>query len=261
MSSELSRRTLIRNVALGLTATGVLDQLGAQHVHTIAMQDRAATGGYQAKYFSAHEYLTISRLAELIVPADERSGSAVEAGAPEFIDLLCSQSEELSGIFSGGLAWLDAEMRQRFGAAFAAAGTADQTRMLDLLVEAERTERSRLERFTVGPQYQGFASYRAIAGSPGAPAYAEAGAAQAEMVVDVRVYGNHTTPLADILALRARSPGVPPTTHSSRTSVSGSSRAGALPRSTCASAASRPRPLAKSSSRSSSKSAWRRPRA
>ncbi|MFN7938826.1 MAG: gluconate 2-dehydrogenase subunit 3 family protein [Bryobacteraceae bacterium] len=159
--SKTTRRTILRNIALTLTTGGVLDTAMAQHVHEAAAASKAKGGTYQPKAFQAHPYKTVRRLAELIVPKDERSGSALDAGAPEFIDLLCSQNKELANIYHGGLAWLDAEMRRRHGKAFVELSEAEQTGMLDLLVAAERTERARRAEESV---YERSSVYRDFAG-------------------------------------------------------------------------------------------------
>ncbi len=142
-----SRRDLIKALAFAVAATGgvIEDVAAAQHVHAEATSSTKATGAYIAKEMSNAEFKTLERLAELIVPADDVSGSAREAGAAPFIDVLCSQNKQLAGIYHGGLAWLDAEMNRRFGKSFVNASASDQTAMLDLLVEAERAERSRAD--------------------------------------------------------------------------------------------------------------------
>jgi gluconate 2-dehydrogenase gamma chain len=168
---DVSRRQLIRNLALGLVASGTLDLEAAQHVHQAAQAEKAA-GPYKVKFFQPHEYQTLGRLAELIVPADDHSGSAKEAGAPEFIDLLCSQNAKLGGIFTGGLAWLDAEMRRRHGKPFAQVAAADQTAMLDKLVATERSERERRSETLVyekAAAYQAFSDYSTRRASDLAP--------------------------------------------------------------------------------------------
>jgi len=141
--SDLSRRDAIRRIALALTAagaatTGALDIASAQHVHKEVKSSKGAAGDYTPKLLTEHEFQTVSKLAELIVPADERSGSAVDAGAPEFIDLLCSQNETLARIYTSGIGWLDARMRHRYDSTFVEASGDQQTEMLDLLVEAQR---------------------------------------------------------------------------------------------------------------------------
>lgn len=88
---------------------------------------------YKVKAFTPAEYRTLRRLAELILPADAKSKSAVEAGAPEYIDTLCANNAELKAIYTGGLAWLDREMSRRHSAAFADATPEQQTALLDLI--------------------------------------------------------------------------------------------------------------------------------
>ena len=54
----------------------------------------SASGNYTPKFFSAHQYQTLRALCEVILPPDHESGGALEAGAPEFIDLLTSGNSE-----------------------------------------------------------------------------------------------------------------------------------------------------------------------
>ncbi len=170
---QINRRDAIRAVAMGITALGVLDLDAAQHVHTAASGEKAATGAYKVKAFQAEEYRTIRRLAELIVPADSVSGSGVDAGAPEFIDLLCSQNEKLADIYHGGLAWLDAEMRKRVAKRFVEASEAEQKAMLDTLVKAEAAETARrgeelvYQRSAVYKDFTGYTTERASDLGPG----------------------------------------------------------------------------------------------
>ena len=128
MSNELtSRREMLRAAAIAATVTG-LDVEAAQHVHNTAAEEKKITGGvYKPKLFTAHEYKTLVSLAETIIPG------ALQGGAPEFIDVLASQNDELAAIFTGGLAWLDAEMKRRNSTSYLASQPAQQTALLDLL--------------------------------------------------------------------------------------------------------------------------------
>ena len=157
----LNRRDLIRGIAMAVTAFGSLDLEAAQHVHTETAAEKKS-GPYKVKAFNAHEYATLQKLAVLIVPADKVSGSGLDAGAPEFIDTLSSQNPVLADLFRGGLAWLDAEMRKRYGKQFTAAAPADQIAMLDVLVAAEREEAARRGEelvYTRSPNYRQFSGY------------------------------------------------------------------------------------------------------
>lgn len=138
----MTRRHLLETIAGGLTAVGAapMSLEAAQHVHNAAEQEKRASGRYTPKFLNEHEYRTVQRLAELIVPADDVSGNAADAGAPEFIDLLCSANAELGDIYSGGLLWLDSLMRRRYTSTFVDATPQQQTGIMDELVAAARAE-------------------------------------------------------------------------------------------------------------------------
>lgn len=127
-----SRRDLIRNVAIAITFGG-LNVEAAQHVHQAAADEKKAGGVYQPKLLNDHEYKTLAKLADWIMPADATSKGALDAGACEFIDLLCSQNPELATIYTGGINWLDRQMEVRHGAVFLDAKREQQQAMLDLI--------------------------------------------------------------------------------------------------------------------------------
>lgn len=130
--SEPSRRELLGNIAVAVMA-GTLPLEAAQHVHRLAAADSVASGAYKPKAFTEHEYLTLEKLADWIVPADDHSPGATEAGAPAFIDLLASQNAELAAIYTGGIAWLDRQMERRYGHDFVGSQAGQQSAMLDLI--------------------------------------------------------------------------------------------------------------------------------
>ena len=141
--TTLSRRGALRRIALALTATGFgrgIEPADAAEVHEQVGEERTFRGEYEVKYFNKREFRALERLSELIVPADEGGPSGREGGAPEFIDLLCSQNGELAGIFTGGILWLDNASNARHGEQFAELGEEQQKAMLDLLVAAERED-------------------------------------------------------------------------------------------------------------------------
>lgn len=148
----VTRREVLRQLAVALTAagSGAFNIEAARVVHTLVGEARAQPDGYTPAALTTHEFRTVSRLAELIIPADERGGSAVEAGAPEFIDLLCSQNVALASIYREGVNWLDDAMRGRHGQNFFDTTAAEQLAILDGLVEVERGRGSRELRGGVG---------------------------------------------------------------------------------------------------------------
>src|SRR5581483_3998531 len=106
-----------RNIALATVAGTFVPAMG-QHVHQMAADEKAAKGTYAPKALNDHEYRTLQRLADLIVPAEDGLPGALEAGAADWIDLMCSANEKLADIYTGGIAWLDRQMRSRNGADF-----------------------------------------------------------------------------------------------------------------------------------------------
>ena len=86
---------------------------------------------YKPKFFTAHEWATIAVLANLIIPKDEKSGSATDAGVPEFMDFMMIDQPNRQTAMRGGLAWLDAECHRRFAKTFVAATDADRRAVLD----------------------------------------------------------------------------------------------------------------------------------
>lgn len=132
--NSVSRREMLRAAAAAVAASGQLPAQSAQHVHQHAAAAKGgAAGVYKPKLFTPHEFKTLTALVALIIPADAGGPGAVEAGAPEFIDLLASHNKELSLIFTGGLGWLDAEMERRFQADFATATAVQRAELLDLI--------------------------------------------------------------------------------------------------------------------------------
>jgi gluconate 2-dehydrogenase gamma chain len=130
--SDVTRRDLLQRIALSFTA-GQLSLEAAQHVHGVAADEKTAHGVYKPKGLNAHEYKTLEKLADYIVPADGGSGGAVAAGAPEWIDLMASENPQLLAIYTGGIAWLDHAMERRYTADFLSASAEQRTAMLDLI--------------------------------------------------------------------------------------------------------------------------------
>jgi hypothetical protein len=75
----------------------------------------------------------VQSLCQAILPADGKSGGAIEAEAPEFIDLLTSENPKYQLTLGGGLMWLDGACSDRFGKMFLDCAPAQQTSMLDLI--------------------------------------------------------------------------------------------------------------------------------
>jgi len=122
---SVSRRDVLARIAAAAMA-GPVGLEAAQHVHEAAAADVAASGGvYTPKALTQHEFETLKTLCEIIVP------NASKGGAAEFIDLLSNQNPEMAAIYTGGIAWLDEEMKLQYHADFLTASAPQKTEMLD----------------------------------------------------------------------------------------------------------------------------------
>lgn len=134
---DTSRRELFKilgsSMVLTAAGSGVLSPALAQHVHAEVAAVKSLSGGpnYVPKKFNRHNFQTLKKLGDLIIPG------ASEAGAAEYIDFLSSHNEELAAIFNGGFGWLDHYMQQTYGADFLKASAAQQTELLDKLAYAK----------------------------------------------------------------------------------------------------------------------------
>ena len=70
------------------------------------------------KFFTEHEMATITTLSNIIIPKDDRSGSASEAGVPDFIEFIVKDRPEHQTPLRGGLRWLDMQCLKRYEKAF-----------------------------------------------------------------------------------------------------------------------------------------------
>ena len=136
MSSSISRRSILKSLTMGAAATSVLRVIplqAAEHAHRMIMAEKSASpaNAYSAKYFDAHGYKTLQALCQTILPADGDSGGALEAGAPEFIDLLTSENKDYQAVLGGGLMWLDGACMDRYGKVYLACAAEQQKEILD----------------------------------------------------------------------------------------------------------------------------------
>ena len=131
--SEITRREVLQKLAMAIAAAGVVDRLAAQEVHQMAGLATAAAGTYAPTALSAHEYATLVRLTDLIIPVENGAPGAVEAGVPAWIDMLAGANEQLKAIYTNGFVWLDAAAKARGAGNFVSATGAQQTELLDLI--------------------------------------------------------------------------------------------------------------------------------
>lgn len=91
-------------------------------------------------FFNAHEMATIAVLSDIIIPKDEVSGSATEAGVPAFIEFIVKDKPEFKTPMRGGLKWLDLESYKRFENAFKDCNSKQQIEIVDDIAYPEKAK-------------------------------------------------------------------------------------------------------------------------
>lgn len=84
-------------------------------------------------FFTEHEMATITLLSDIIIPKDEVSGSASEAGVPDFIEFIVKDMPHHQTPMRGGLRWLDIKSNKLFNKPFVEATKAQQLELVDLI--------------------------------------------------------------------------------------------------------------------------------
>lgn len=86
---------------------------------------------HEETFFTDAEMEMVEILSDIIIPADEKSGSATDAGVPEFIEFMMKDYPSFQVPTRGGLMWLNNECNRRFGKAFAACSESEQLEVID----------------------------------------------------------------------------------------------------------------------------------
>src|SRR5258705_2221909 len=110
-SNPISRRDVLRTLAMGAVGGSVLQVIplqAAEQVHHMVKKEKAQApaGKYRPKFFPAHQYATLRSLCDAIIPADEQSGGAVQAGAPRFIGFFENEEKGYQRRPGGGVVWV-----------------------------------------------------------------------------------------------------------------------------------------------------------
>lgn len=141
--AAVTRRAVLKSLTIGAVVGSVMRVIpleAAETAHHMIEAEKQSTGAYAPKFFDASDYKTLQALCETIIPADADSGGAVEAGAPEFIDLLTSENDEYQKTLGGGLKWLDATCKTRNAKPYVDCTQEQQKEILDRIAFSKNAE-------------------------------------------------------------------------------------------------------------------------
>jgi Gluconate 2-dehydrogenase subunit 3 len=101
-----------------------------------------SSDAHRPQAFSPHQYEALCSLCDKIIPSDETSGGAIDAGAPELIDLLASENQDYKSRLAGGLQWLDSTCNDRYGHNYLECAERERDQILQLVAYRENAQQS-----------------------------------------------------------------------------------------------------------------------
>jgi gluconate 2-dehydrogenase gamma chain len=145
----MDRRKSLKLIAGTVAATAFLDACKTEDKKSIAAAnafdaskftlDRAKeelereNKIFSETFFTEHEMATIAVLSDIIIPKDEVSGSATDAGVPDFIEFIVKDKPEFQIPMRGGLRWLDMQCLKKYNVDFKSNTSAQQIEMIDAI--------------------------------------------------------------------------------------------------------------------------------
>jgi gluconate 2-dehydrogenase subunit 3-like protein len=146
--SAVSRRGLFQILgsvpAVAVAGAGLAQTQTPEHVHGDAPATNPAQPAFVRRVFNDRQWKTVRILSDLVIPADDRSASATQAGVPEaiddWLDFRSAQdgNDNLKAEILGGLAWLDRESRRLGAADFVGLSADQQKQILDRIAFLDR---------------------------------------------------------------------------------------------------------------------------
>ena len=134
--APITRRAALRIVtsapfAAALVWTPAEARQAHEHASAARAQAAAKAAPFKPKFFTARELATVTVLVDLIIPRDERSGSATDAGVPQFMDFMMIDQPQRQIAMRGGLALVDRLSADRVGKRFVNASDSQRREVLD----------------------------------------------------------------------------------------------------------------------------------
>jgi len=140
----MNRRESLKALSIGISASALIASCKSREGNSVltekvivektGRQDFEITRDKELqaeRFFDPVEMATITVLADLIIPKDEHSGSASEAGVPDFIEFIVKDEPEHQVPMRGGLHWLNFQSMSRYNNGFKDCTPQQQTELLN----------------------------------------------------------------------------------------------------------------------------------
>jgi hypothetical protein len=157
----MDRRRSIKTLLVGSVSTGLFfesctteDKKSTSPAQTASTENAAKADGINrmkeeaawekevssGTFFTPDEMATITILGDIIIPKDEISGSASDAGVPAFIEFIVKDKPEHQIPMRGGLRWLDIQCLKHYDKAFKDCSGTQQMEMVDAIAWPEKAK-------------------------------------------------------------------------------------------------------------------------
>jgi len=129
-----SRREVLKTAATAaavaaLPITPADAERALAHVE-VALQQQAQGTVYKPRYFKADEWRQIRVIVDLIIPKDAKSGSATDAGVPQYMDFFCTEYPSYAWM-RDALRWFDGFAYSSFKKSFMKCTDAERRQLFD----------------------------------------------------------------------------------------------------------------------------------
>ncbi len=141
----MKRRDILKNIGLGSAGALIAGNSDAQTakpktapipevVNGVLRHEIIRDNELKSKrFFTVAEMATIKILVDIIIPADGTSGSASQAGVPDFIEFISKDMPQHQTPLRGGLMWLDSISKRLYGSKFTTLSSANRFKIVDLV--------------------------------------------------------------------------------------------------------------------------------
>jgi gluconate 2-dehydrogenase gamma chain len=148
----MKRRDLLKNIGLGsagVLAVGTADAQAPVAKTTVIPEVENGRLRHEIirdnelkakRFFNMAEMATLEILVDIIIPADGKSGSASQAGVPDFIEFIAKDMPQHQTPLKGGLMWLDSISKKTFNKKFSGLGSVDRLQIVDLIAYPKKAK-------------------------------------------------------------------------------------------------------------------------
>ncbi len=147
VDGDVSRRDLLKTAAFASAAfipfTSTDGARAALHA-MVALESEQKGAPYVPKYFKPDEWKELRILVDLIIPKDARSGSATDAGVPEFMDWIANEYPSYSWS-RDALRWIDGFAYTSFDKSFVKCTDKQRRELLDQIAWPKKAKKELAE--------------------------------------------------------------------------------------------------------------------